>query len=266
MTRLARAAVLALAALPVLVLAGSVLFPQAALYRTTLAQPALDHLGTIAKLLLLAIAAAAGASVVARFERGNPARPGWALLAGGLFAFLLAQAVYTFYQLVRGQPSPFPSLADVFFLLGYPLLIAALFAFLRSYRASGFPVGGPGERAAIALVAAVVLAAPLVPLVRAPAPWLHKLLDVAYPLLDAVLMIPAILLLRIAFRFRGGLVWRVWLALLGGFACNWVGDTAFAYFSQLGRPHLAPLVDIGYLLAFAGLALGVLYQRDLLAD
>src|SRR5262249_3145550 len=79
-----------------------------------------------------------------RFQAGNPARLGWLLLAAGLLGFTLAQSSLCFYELFLGVAVPFPSIGDVFFLLGYPLLIASLFVFIRSYAAAGFPIGGAG--------------------------------------------------------------------------------------------------------------------------
>jgi hypothetical protein len=205
-----------------------------------------------------------------RFEPGNPARLGWVLLSWGLLSFLLAQSVLCFYELFRGDAVPFPSVGDVFFLLGYPLLTAALFAFLRSYAAAGFPVGGAGERWALAagtIVACALIGIPVLrPIVATPAPGLEKFLNLAYPILDFILLVPTVLLLRIAFRFRGGVVWKTWIALLGGFLFNFGGDALFAYLQALGETRFHYLVDILYILAFGLIARGVLYQHELLSD
>jgi hypothetical protein len=205
-----------------------------------------------------------------RFEPGNPARRGWVLLFWGLLCFFLAQSVLCFYELFRGDSVPFPSVGDVFFLIGYPLLIAALLAFLRSYAAAGFPVGGAGERRALAagtVAVCVLIGIPILrPIVATPAPAVEKLLNLAYPILDFVLLVPTVLLLRITFRFRGGVVWKTWIALLGGFLFNFGGDVLFAYLQALGETRFHYLVDILYILAFGLIARGVFYQHELLSD
>jgi len=205
-----------------------------------------------------------------RFEPGTPARLGWILLSSGLLCFLLAQSTLCFYELFRGDAVPFPSVGDVFFLIGYPLLTAALFAFLHSYAAAGFPVGGVGERWALTagtIVVCVLIGIPLLrPIVATPAPALEKFLNLAYPILDFILLVPTVLLLRITFRFRGGVVWKTWIALLGGFLFNFGGDVLFAYLQALGETRFHYLVDILYILAFGLIARGVLYQDELLSD
>ena len=49
-------------------------------------------------------------------------RPAWRLLAAGLLCTLLGQAALAPYQL-SGNESPFPSLADLFYVAAYPLIV-----------------------------------------------------------------------------------------------------------------------------------------------
>lgn len=225
-------------------------------------------IGTLGKFLFLLVAAAVSTGIAGKFEPGTPSRTAWRLLSAGLIALCLGQACFVFYQFVRKIEAPFPSLADVFFVVSYPLLAAALVMFLRAYTASGFPVGPASERLWLAGgVTAVCLAIGypiLMPLVREPGEPLETTLNLLYPILDFLLLVPAVLLIRISLRFRGGAVWKVWATLLGGFVFLCAADTLFAYFSQLDRADLVDLVDATYLLAYGLLGLGVLYQRDLL--
>jgi hypothetical protein len=87
---------------------------------------------------------------------------------------------------------------------------------------------------------------------------------VAYPVLDLVLLIPTALLTRITVALRGGAAWKIWTGLLGGFVFLCLGDVLFAYLSALGRAGLDPLIHAMYILSYALLARGVLYQRELL--
>src|SRR6185503_7461980 len=104
--------------------------------RTVTASEAANAVLAVADVVVLPVAIVASAGAARRFEPGNPARVPWALLAAGLAAFWVGEAVEGSYT-VRGVRSPFPSAADAFFLIGYPLLVTALFLFLRAYRASG---------------------------------------------------------------------------------------------------------------------------------
>jgi diguanylate cyclase len=220
------------------------------------------------KALFLLVAAVVSFRLVGKFEPGTPSRTAWQLLSAGLAAMFLGQACFVVYQFALGIEVPFPSLADVFFLVSYPLLIGALAMFLRAYSASGFPLGPASERlwlaVGVALFCAVVAYPILKPLVAKPGEPLETLLNLLYPVLDFLLLIPTVLLIRISLRFRGGAVWKVWVRLLGGFLFLCAADILFAYFSQFDWVELTDLVDATYLLAYGFLGLGVLYQRDLL--
>lgn len=242
----------------------------AVLLAAPLGETALEWVSALGKLPFLLLGTVYAWRNTRRFEAGNPARLGWVLLFGGLLSFTLAQLSLCFYELFLGDKVPFPSVGDVFFLLGYPLLTASLFAFLRSYAAAGFPIGGAGERwllAAVTIFGCVLIGVPILrPIVAAPAPALEKFLNLAYPVLDFILLLPTVLLLRITVRFRGGAVWKTWLALLGGVVFTFAGDSAFAYLQALGETRFLRLVDILYVLSFGWIARGVLYQHEMLSD
>jgi hypothetical protein len=220
------------------------------------------------KLLFLWLAVWYGRRTAHGFDPDNPMRPAWSLLAGGMLAFALGQSILAFHTLLLGAPTPFPSLADVGFLLGYLLLFAALSAFISAYRRAGLPIGNPAHHVAVLVALLVVLTLggyPIMePILATPAPALELFLNVAYPSLDLLLLLPSVALLRMALAFRGGRVWRVWVALLVGFVLLSVGDILFAYQAILGRYELEPLNHATVILSYALLARGITYQHELL--
>lgn len=263
-------ALTALLVLLVAALLGRAVSPGAELYERTLPPRAILALGTFGKLLYLVAATWVSALNVGRFEPGTPTRTAWRLLTAGLGLLMVGQILIAVYQFVLGVEVPFPSLVDVFFLLAYPMMVGALAMFLRAYTASGFPVGPASERiwlsAAVAVVCAAIGFPILRPVVTTPAPFLETLLNVVYPVMDFLLLVPAVLLIRIGLRFRGGKVWKVWATLLAGLVFLCVADTLFAYFFQLDREDLVDVVDATYLMAYGLLGLGVLYQYELLTE
>lgn len=226
------------------------------------------YVGNVAKLAFLLIAARAAVGSAGRFEPGNPMRGTWRMFAAGFVAFAAGQAVLFTYQAILRLPSPFPSAADAFFVCSYPLFLGALLLAIQAYGATGYPIGSPRERAGVAgvmVVAAALVGYPtLRPVVAIPAPPLETFLNVAYPVLDLAVLVPVVILLRIAVRFRGGEVWKVWAGLLAGFVLTCVGDILFAYFTALEREDLDPLIHVMYILAYAALARGALGQYQLL--
>jgi hypothetical protein len=248
-----------------LIYLGRVLFATSPLYAGALNDRTLLIAGGWTKLFALLVAAVFAFRSAAALGRGNPARLPWMLLAGGLTGMTLGQGTLVYFQSFRGV-SPFPSVADVWFVIAYPLLIAGVIAFIMAYARSGFPMGGTTVTFLILAAAALAASWPLLaPIVRSADAPLPKTLNLLYPALDLVLLVPAIVLLRITSRFRGGAVWHIWLALLAGFVFTALGDILFAYFSTLGFTHLDPAVHAMYLVAYGGMAAGAMVQRRLLA-
>ena len=243
------------------------LAPDAALYRELLTPHRLTALAAVVKIVFLTAGALFAFACRDRLEPGNPARPAWALLSAGLFSTLVGQLSLAPYQLVAGQ-TPFPSVGDLYYLLSYPFFIAAFLVFLRAYREAGFPVGSGAERAAIlggvGLIAAAAALTILRPVATGGAELLDRILNVAYPLLDLVLLLPLALLLRIALRLRGSHAGAVWAELLAGFVFLCFGDIFFAYFSALGEQHLDPYVHATFLLSYGLIAGGAQQQLELL--
>ena len=197
--------------------------------------------------------------------RSSGAWGAWMTLAGGLGAYSIGQLILASFLTVTGV-SPFPSYGDIFFLIAYPLLIIALVQFGRTYAASGFPTGGLLPVGIVTSIVAIAAAYPLLaPLARAAAAPLDKFLNLTYPLLDLLLLVPAVVLLALTARFQGGAVWRIWAALLAGVLFMVFGDIAYAWLSVVGLQQLDPLVHALYLVAYAAMALGTSVQYSLVA-
>ena len=223
-----------------------------ALYRGVLTDPTLVRAAAVCKLALLVLACLHATQTCRRLDRANDARLPWLLLALALGLFALGQSILSGHQLVFAK-SPFPSPADALFIAAYPLLLASFVWFGRAYRRSGLPVGPVWQHLAIAasvLVAGVLVAGPLLrPILKVPGTPLEHALNVAYPALDLVVLAPLAILVRIAWPFRGGAVFRAWALLLAGTVGMCAGDLFFAWFSMMDASHLDPLVHGSYLVA-----------------
>ncbi len=228
--------------------------------------PVWNWLAMLSKTLLLGLGAGFALRAVWRFRDGGQIPQAWLFLGLGTASFLVGQLMLG-RQLLRGIDLPFPSPAEVFFLAAYPFLIASQFAFVRALRQSGWPVGEPSEnRRRMLLVAgfSLMLVLPaLQPIALSGGPLLDRAINVAYPLLDIVLLAPAVIVLRVAFGLRGGRAQRVWLALILGVAGLAFGDVLFAYLTSLSFASLDPVVDLLYVLAYGAFALAPLSQLAL---
>ncbi|MET0495312.1 MAG: EAL domain-containing protein [Actinoplanes sp.] len=126
-------------------------------------------------------------AIVLGVRMHRPARSlPWYLLAVALLFFVTGDTIY-YAKVALGLPTPFPGVADLFYLAVYPLLAAALILFIRAR-------SGHGNRAALldALVPTVSLG--LLSWVFMIAPYtratdlslLEKAVSVAYPLGDVL--------------------------------------------------------------------------------
>jgi hypothetical protein len=249
-------------------LAGQALWPEARLYWSPGVKAAVPGLATLTQLLLLAFGWVQASRCAQGLKPGNPARRAWWYFAFGLLGFFLGHLVQAGYQLILGT-SPYPSVSDVPFLAGYPLLTLAAFGFVQAYRETGYPLGSTREHAAIGsglTVACAVFGFLLLrPVLAQPGPLLERVLTAAYVTFDFVLLVPIAFLVRLTAPFHGGAVFRAWSLVLLGFVALAAGDILYAYFVIMGRDELEPLVDATYVIGYLSLVLGTYEQRVLLA-
>src|SRR4051794_13186600 len=139
-------------------------------------------------LLYDAIGASAAAASFAGARLFSPSRRlPWYLFGAGLLAFSLGDVIFNLYAFVWHEDPPVPSVADVFYLAGYPFLTAGLVLLVRSLRAH--------ERRSGRLDAAMLISAFLL------CQWVFLLQDrlgagsiadrvvaFAYPAMDVVLL------------------------------------------------------------------------------
>ena len=82
-----------------------------------------------------AIGASAAAASVAGARLFRPSlRLPWYLFAAGLLAFTVGDVLFNLYSFVWHRDPPVPSVADVFYLAGYPFLTAGLILLVRCLR------------------------------------------------------------------------------------------------------------------------------------
>jgi hypothetical protein len=118
----------------------------------------------------------------------------FASLAGGVSLWAIAELIWAYNTLVVGIQVPFPSIADVLWLAGYAPLGYHLFSTSRFY--------GVGLRKkstfAVVLAVAVFSSAYIYGLFAAsqlsgPDAALSTAITIAYPVLDSILLVPAVL-------------------------------------------------------------------------
>ncbi|HVT69325.1 MAG TPA: hypothetical protein VHF26_16360, partial [Trebonia sp.] len=204
------------------------------------------------RLALSALAELAGAcAAVAGVVLHRPARRApWLLLAGAMLASALGSLVGWIQVQVGGSPLPFPSWADVVYVLEYPLFVAALAQFARARSPertrrglSDTSVLGLG----LALLCVFFVISPAV--MDADFSWPQRLVSAYYPVGDFLILITLSRLL-IPGSWRG-----LSLALLSlGTVAVAASDVTYDFIENAGHLGQSPVLTMGWVAGY--LAIG----------
>ncbi len=183
-------------------------------------------------------------------------RRAWGLLIASTGMFAFGEFVWTFYELALRREVPFPSIADVGYLLAYPLAAVAVISFptapLRlTSRIRTFMDAVIISASLFYLGWSIVLG----PLYRAGGgSFLEQAIGLAYPVADIVVV--SILLFVITRAGRGG---RTSLLLLAaGLGALAISDSAFAVLTLHNEYASGAVTDAGWNLGYLLVALAAL--------
>jgi signal transduction histidine kinase len=138
------------------------------------------------------IGAASVAAILVGAARNLPRgrRLAWQLFAAGLLGQVAGDAIFAFYEVSLNREPPSPSVADAFYLAGYPLLVLGVVLVLRE-------LGSQTSRTAILDTVVIFSAVALVQWVFFIDPYNHmhfgtefeRVVAMAYPVMDALLLV-----------------------------------------------------------------------------
>src|SRR5579864_78387 len=194
----------------------------------------------------------------AAYRTAGRTRLAWSMFAVSALSWGVGEIVWSIYQVGLGVAVPFPSAADVGFLLAVPFAVAGVFAL------TGAPtrLTTRGE----ALLAGMIVALSLLFIAWAlglgavyntsgESPT-AKLIGLAYPASD---IITGTVLVHALRRARRAEIGRMAL-LLGGLAFNALADSAFAYLTANGSyGALGSVLDSGWVIGYLLIALAPLW-------
>ncbi len=180
----------------------------------------------------------------------------WRLLAAACGAWTLGEAIWAVYDLVLHRDVPVPSFADVGYLAGVPLAVAALL--------SHPAMRGSGARRSRGLIDGLAVATALLFLswtfVLGPL-WESTdlttaggVVALAYPFGDVVLVFFVLLVVRGMTRDGRLALW--WL--LAGLLAMALADSTYAYLVEVNAYETGTLLDSGWVAGYLAIAVGAL--------
>ena len=147
----------------------------------------------------------------------------WISLSGFSLSWFFAELTWT-YQEVFLKIDPFPSISDVFYLLGYPFLLMFLFSYLQPFR--------NGISKKIISYSVTISLAILIPSLflsfqmDSEISLFDSVFALAYPVADAIVIIPALIGISLFFKGQVNFMWTlVFIGILSVF----VADTTFVF-------------------------------------
>ncbi|MEA2655029.1 MAG: diguanylate cyclase, partial [Chloroflexota bacterium] len=209
-----------------------------------------DDIGEAVAALL---AAAACAWTASRSE--GSLRRGWLLMAASAAAWCLGEIVWSVYEVGLGVASPFPSAADIGFLLAMPLAVAGVLSFWTAPRGTSehWRLWLDGLTIALALTF-TGWSLGLQQIELSPGSIGERAIGLAYPMGDILVATILILAIRRATRIHHARL----LLLLGGLAANAIADSVFAYMTAIGNyPTL--VIDTAWVVGYLMIALAALW-------
>jgi diguanylate cyclase len=205
---------------------------------------------------LAAAALAAGAAGWHARRLTGRGRLSWSLLAASSAAWAVGEGLWSYYELLAGRDTPFPSWADAGFLLFPVLALVGLLARpSTAFTGQGRLRVGLDALLVSASLVTISWVTALGEVYRAGADsWFAAAVGLAYPGTDIVLLTVAVIV--IAHSRTGN---RAGLAgIVVGIAFLTVGDSGFAYLTAKGTYGSVNLVDAGWVAGFLVLALAAI--------
>src|SRR5438105_4265507 len=188
---------------------------------------------------------AIGAIVTGLIRHRPQRRIPWLLFGTGLVLWTLGDAYWDAYSWFLRTEAPFPSIADIAYVGGYPLLIAATFVLAR---------GRTRPRLTDVLDSAVVATGALIltwallvePLLaQTGLSAAGMAVTVATPVLDVVLLVGVVQL-----ALRKGVENPALRFLVVGVTCQVVTDVAYSYLTLKGAYTNGMFIDAGWIVAY----------------
>lgn len=177
------------------------------------------------------------------------------LLTAGIASWFIGDGIYDYYQYILNT-NPFPSVADYFYIIGYPLLFFGLINEIRTNHIHW------REKYSKVLFPLLIVLCVFITMVgyfgvylayNAQESFFVNIIAMSYGLGDLVLIITNMLVLRLVLEFRGGKLSKVWIGIFISFISTLIADILFAIYTPSYKTNVGifkNLIDSLYMLSY----------------
>jgi hypothetical protein len=172
--------------------------------------------------------------IMYKFKLANRYDNTHTFLTLGIGMWFVAETVYTYYQLGLSVETPFPSLADIFYVSGYVFFGFYVYSILKLLRKTidRDLIVLVSIAAAISITYMLNLSFGIAQFLTAPDELVRTILSISYFVLDGILFVPLALVLW-AMR-KGDIEYTHWILISLFILFNAIGDIGFGYGAIIG--------------------------------
>ena len=181
----------------------------------------------------------------------------WLGFTLGMTLWFLGELGWATYVLVLGIEIPYPSIADVFWLSGYVPLFMALDLYIRLFRPALFKRMYFLAAVLVSILSGTLFIVLAPPILQAEEDVMTKIVSIAYPALDLILVSEAILgLLIFTMTKLKGRIGVAWLFINAGILMNVIADILFSYTTLQGTYYEGHPLELFFHWGYILFALG----------
>ncbi|HEV8387689.1 MAG TPA: hypothetical protein VGQ03_08705 [Nitrososphaera sp.] len=219
-----------------------------------------NYLGNLVRPIVASAATALALVVVARQGLAGIFGRSYAAMAGGLVLYLIAEILWAYYSIGIGIEVPFPSLADAFWLAAYAPFGYGLFKLANLYK--GIKRTNTRSTIIMAVLVGIFACYYIVQLifvsdVSTPDGALALGIGIAYPILDAILVVPA--LVAVLSAGRGYLTAVPWIFISWIFTA--IADSIFGFTAITSMAYDISIWNVFYNIAYLSMAAGMYWHN-----
>ncbi|MCX6752381.1 MAG: hypothetical protein NTZ87_02680 [Candidatus Nomurabacteria bacterium] len=149
----------------------------------------------------------------------------FAFIGTGLVSYAVAQFVWLFYNVSSSVEIPYPSIADVFFLLFFPLIFIGFMLFINTFKQSITKKVAIESVILVPIVFIVSLAIIFRPDLSSDLSFMQKALNILYPVSDTLFLCLILIVLRVS----GGYLRSTILLFVTAGIMQLIADFLFTY-------------------------------------
>ncbi len=172
--------------------------------------------------------------------------------------WFLGETTWGIYEIVLRVSIPYPSIADIFYLTGYLPALASTVTFMWIFRRNITQARKVVTSLVGLGIIGLVLVFVLGPLSTSSSGIVTKAFDLAYPFLDAVLLVLVTLILG---GMAGSTLAKPWMWIFAGLLSYSFADIMFSWGTLAGWYYSGHPIELLWLYGYLGFAVGFNQQR-----